>query len=72
MSLEKITQTVGLNIAKIEKSSGEFIFWDVGGQAVMRKIWNKYFSECNGIIFVIDGSDEIRFQEVRETLDDMF
>lgn len=68
MSLEKITPTIGLNIAKLQKSNAEFIFWDVGGQAVLRKIWDKYFGECNGLIFVIDGCDEIRFQEVKETL----
>ena len=39
---------------------------------MLRKIWNKYFSECHGIVFVIDGSDEIRFKEVKETLDDIF
>ena len=72
MNLQKIPPTVGLNIAKLEKSNGEFTFWDVGGQAVLRKIWNKYFSECHGLVFVIDGADEIRFQEVRETLDDVF
>ena len=61
-----------MNIAKLDKAQGEYTFWDVGGQAVLRKIWNKYFSECHGIVFVIDGSDEIRFKEVKETLDDMF
>ena len=72
MNLQKIPPTVGLNIAKLEKSQGEYTFWDVGGQAVLRKIWNKYFSECHGLVFVIDGSDEIRFQEVKETLDEVF
>ena len=68
MNLQKIPPTVGLNIAKIDKSNAEFTFWDVGGQAVLRKIWSKYFAECHGLIFVIDGSDEIRFQEVKETI----
>ena len=31
MDLEKIPPTVGLNIAKLEKGNGEFVFWDVGG-----------------------------------------
>ena len=31
MNLTKIPPTVGLNIAKIEKSNAEFTFWDVGG-----------------------------------------
>ena len=68
MKLEKIPPTVGLNIATIEKRNGEFTFWDVGGQLVLRKIWEKYFGECNMIVFVIDGSDPIRFEEVKETI----
>ena len=57
MKLEKIPPTIGLNLTKVEKRNGEFIFWDVGGQNVLRKIWDKYYSESNGAIFVIDGSD---------------
>ena len=72
MPLEKIPPTVGLNIARLDKKGGEYVFWDVGGQSVLRKIWNKYFTECNGLVFVIDGADEIRFQEVKETLEDVF
>ena len=68
MDLGKITPTIGLNIAKLNKSNGEFIFWDVGGQEVLRKIWEKYYSEANGLVFVIDGADEMRYTEVKETL----
>ena len=71
-NLEKIPPTIGLNIAKITKSQGEFVFWDVGGQKSLRKIWGKYFSECNGVVFLIDGSDESRFEEVKEVLDSLY
>ena len=71
-NLEKIPPTIGLNIAKINKSQGEFIFWDVGGQRSLRKIWGKYFSECNGVVFLIDGCDEDRFSEVREVIDSLY
>jgi GTPase SAR1 family protein len=70
--LEKIPPTIGLNIAKITKSQGEFIFWDVGGQKSLRKIWGKYFSECNGVVFLLDGSDESRFEEVKEVIDSLY
>lgn len=30
--------------------------WDVGGQAT--KLWKHYFDHINGIIFVIDSTDE--------------
>ena len=72
MKLEKIPPTVGLNLAKIEKRKAEFTFWDVGGQLVLRKIWDKYFSECNGLIFVIDGADSSRFDEVKSTINRLY
>ena len=72
MNLEKIPPTIGLNIAKITKRQGEFLFWDVGGQKSLRKIWTKYFVECDGVIFLIDGSDESRFEEVREVIDELY
>lgn len=31
LSVEKIIPTVGLNIGRIERRTGEFIFWDLGG-----------------------------------------
>ena len=72
MQLEKIPPTIGLNLTKMEKRNGEFIFWDVGGQNVLRKIWDKYYSDCNCLIFVIDGCDKIRFEEVQETLNKLY
>ena len=60
-NISKIPPTIGLNIAKINKPQGEFLFWDVGGQKSLRKIWGKYFSECDGVVFIIDGADESRF-----------
>jgi hypothetical protein len=38
----------------------------------LRKIWHKYFCECNGVIFIIDGSDESRFDEVRNVIDELY
>jgi ADP-ribosylation factor related protein 1 len=48
------------------------LFWDVGGQKSLRKIWHKYFCECNGVVFIIDGSDESRFDEVRDVIDELY
>ena len=72
MRQDKIPPTVGLNLAKIEKRRSLFNFMDLGGQPVLRKIWEKYYSQCNGVIFVIDGSDQDRFDEVKQTLDKLY
>ena len=52
-------------MAKIEKRRSKFNFMDLGGQVVLRKIWEKYYTQCNGVIFVIDGSDEDRLNEAK-------
>ena len=44
----------------------------MGGQKLLRKIWNKYFRECHGVVFTIDGSDASRFDEVREVIDEFY
>ena len=67
MALEKITPTVGLNIGRIELSGCKLLVWDLGGQANLRKIWDKYYSETHAVCFVIDAADPDRFEEVKTT-----
>ncbi|CEG37375.1 1-family small gtpase [Plasmopara halstedii] len=66
--LEKIPPTVGLNIARVNIKRSRVIFWDLGGQERLRAIWNKYYSESHGVVFVIDSANERRFQEAKVTL----
>uniref|UniRef100_A0AAV1UPD3 Uncharacterized protein n=1 Tax=Peronospora matthiolae TaxID=2874970 RepID=A0AAV1UPD3_9STRA len=66
--LDKIPPTVGLNIARVDVRRSRVIFWDLGGQERLRAIWNKYYSESHGVVFVIDSANERRFQEAKETL----
>lgn len=37
----------------------------------MRGIWNKYYSDANGVIFIIDLADEERFSEINEVLNEV-
>lgn len=57
---EKITSTVGLNIGKIELSGVKLLFWDLGGQDDLQSLWDKYYEECHGLIYVVDSVDEQR------------
>ncbi|XP_064404739.1 ADP-ribosylation factor-related protein 1-like [Halichondria panicea] len=57
MPLNKITSTVGLNVARIEQGSTRLIFWDLGGQEDLQSLWDKYYAECQGVIYVVDSSD---------------
>lgn len=37
--------------------------WDIGGQKAIRPYWKNYYDRTNGIVFVVDSSDEERLQE---------
>lgn len=63
LPFEKIKTTIGLNIGKITVNHVKLIFWDLGGQQELQSLWDKYYEECHGIIYVIDSSDEKRLEE---------
>lgn len=70
MDPDKILPTVGLNVGKIDFSSSiKLILWDLGGQIGLRNIWDKYYSDCHGILFVVDASKPDRFEEAKIALD---
>ena len=48
------------------------MFWDVGGQRNLRKIWSRYITEAHGVVFVIDGADDSRFDEVIEIINSLW
>lgn len=64
--LEKIQPTLGLNIAKIDLCGCRVMFWDLGGAPQMRGLWERYYPDCHGWIFVVDSHDSVRLEEARE------
>ncbi|CAH8628845.1 unnamed protein product [Heterobilharzia americana] len=69
--MQKITTTVGLNIGYIKVDGIRLKFWDLGGQEELQSLWDKYYAESNGIIFVVDSADCNRFDESRNAFDKM-
>ena len=63
MNPAKITSTVGCNIGKIDISRVRLNFWDLGGQEELQSLWDKYYAESHGIIYMIDSSDRERLEE---------
>uniref|UniRef100_A0A8C2FES9 ADP-ribosylation factor related protein 1 n=1 Tax=Cyprinus carpio TaxID=7962 RepID=A0A8C2FES9_CYPCA len=63
MNLSKITTTVGLNIGTIDVGKARLMFWDLGGQEELQSLWDKYYAESHGVIYVIDSTDEERLSE---------
>uniref|UniRef100_A0A0G4GH43 Uncharacterized protein n=1 Tax=Chromera velia CCMP2878 TaxID=1169474 RepID=A0A0G4GH43_9ALVE len=63
---EKIVPTIGFNLAQLEVDSIEAVFWDVGGGETVRPIWDNYFVDADGLVFVLDSADSSRLDEVRD------
>lgn len=46
----------------------EVVVRTMTAQERLRAIWNKYYSESHGIVFVVDSANEARFEEAKHTL----
>ena len=45
--------------------------WDIGGQKAIRPYWKNYYENTDGLVFVVDSSDEERVNECKEELDSL-
>jgi ADP-ribosylation factor-like protein 5B len=55
--------TIGSNVEEISHNNVKFQTWDLGGQESMRSVWDVYFLNTDGVIFVIDSSDQDNYDE---------
>jgi len=60
--------TIGFNMETVEYKNIKFTVWDVGGQDKLRPLWRHYFSNTNGLIFVVDSADRGRATMAYEEL----
>ena len=51
-----IVPTVGLNVGRVEAHHAQLLFWDLGGQAGLRTIWDKYYAEAHALLYVVDAT----------------
>ena len=63
--------TIGFNVETVEYKNISFTVWDVGGQETIRRLWNYYYNNIQGIIFVVDSNDTERIDDAREELHKM-
>merc|ERR1712010_87545 len=63
--------TIGFNVETVEYKNIAFTVWDVGGQDKIRPLWRHYYTNTEGIIFVVDSNDRDRVDEARDELNRM-
>ena len=61
--------TIGFNVIDIKYEKYHFTIWDVGGQDKIRILWKHYYSNVDGIIYVLDSNDSDKFEENKETFE---
>ena len=61
--------TIGFNVETVRPVKHvSFTVWDVGGQDKIRPLWRHYFQGCEGLVFIVDSVDTMRFSEARDEL----
>jgi len=61
--------TIGFNVETLSPVKGvTFTVWDVGGQQKIRQLWNHYYANAEGLVFVVDSADRERVDEARQEL----
>ncbi|CAL8337488.1 unnamed protein product [Lota lota] len=63
--------TLGFNVETVEYKNVSFTVWDVGGQSIIRALWRHYFTNTQGLIFVVDSNDPERMKEAATELHQM-
>ncbi|XP_075996329.1 ADP-ribosylation factor 5-like [Genypterus blacodes] len=60
--------TIGFNVETVEYKNISFTVWDVGGQNVIRPLWRHYYTNTQGLIFVVDSNDPERIKGAADEL----
>ena len=72
----QIVPTVGLNLARLEVPAESLtttttcVFWDLGGAFGLREIWERYYAECDGVLFVMDAAADSETSEDEHAVDE--
>ena len=67
-SIEYTVPTIGFNIEEVSVGNLSIKMWDLGGQELLRALWPHYFGQTDGVVFVIDSSDQNRIEIAKTEL----
>ena len=61
--IKKMAKTFGFNQRCFKYEGRKVILSDCGGQREFRNLWEYYYEDVNGIVFVIDASNMDKLEE---------
>merc|ERR1711998_617572 len=56
-SINEVTPTVGFTTEEFDYGNVTFQAWDMSGQSRYRELWQCYYNDTQGVIFVVDSTD---------------
>eukprot|EP00906_Rhabdomonas_costata_P035716 RCo050177 len=65
---ENLAPTVGYQVETFSKGKVNFKVFDMGGAKKFRNLWEHYYHDVSGVIFVVDTADHIRMCLVKDEL----
>lgn len=66
-----IVPTIGFNIEKFKVKNLTFTAFDMSGQGRYRNLWEHYYQNAQGIVFVVDSADSLRMVVAKDELEMM-
>ena len=66
--ISTIMPTQGFNVKSLTQDGFKLNVWDIGGQEAIRDYWKNYIENTDGLVYVVDSSDEIRLKECTDCL----
>ncbi|CAC5393744.1 ARF1_2 [Mytilus coruscus] len=62
--------TIGFNVETVSPVKGiSFTVWDIGGQEKIRRLWQYYYRNTEGLLYIVDSNDRERLLEAKDELD---
>ncbi|CAN8018522.1 hypothetical protein HPB47_021269 [Ixodes persulcatus] len=66
-----IVPTVGFNVDSFKLKHLALTAFDMSGQGRYRNLWEHYYKDADGVIFVVDSTDALRMVVAKDELDMM-
>lgn len=60
--------SIGFSSVSFEHAGGKTSFYDLGGGPSIRNVWQEYYADAHGIIFVVDSSDQYHIEEAKKVI----
>ncbi|XP_050421581.1 ADP-ribosylation factor-like protein 13B [Adelges cooleyi] len=63
---KNVLPTIGFSSSSFRHRDNDITIYDLGGHKQIRDIWNQYFADVHGVVFVVDSTDHRRLDECRD------